>query len=56
MAKILLKKSIYPTQKEFREETEEYLFENHEDYISDFTTKSWNVMYEKYFYRNVSFS
>jgi len=36
------------------EATEEYLFNQHEVYFSQFDKESWTVMYERHYYRNVS--
>ena len=51
----MLNKSIYPSQTEFREATEKYLFDNHEDYINQFNKDTWTITYEQHFYKDVSF-
>jgi hypothetical protein len=50
----LLTKSVYPSQNEMLEATEEYLFNQHEVYFSQFNKESWTLTYERYYYRTVS--
>ncbi len=45
---------MYPSQAEMLEATEDYLFNQHEVYFSQFNKESWMVMYERYYYRTVS--
>jgi hypothetical protein len=45
---------VYPSQAEMLDATEEYLFNQHEGYFSQFDKESWTVMYERHYYRNVS--
>jgi len=48
---VLIKKSIYPTQEEFYDVTNEFLNENHEDFIIS-TQKGNGVLFTK----NISIS
>src|SRR5437763_8887211 len=54
VAKVLIKKSIYPTQEEFYDATNEFLNKNHEDFIMKYSKRKWSTVYEKYFYKPVS--
>ena len=54
VTKVLIKKSIYPTQEEFYDATNEFLNENHEDFIMKYSKRKWSTVYEKYFYKPVS--
>jgi hypothetical protein len=47
---------VYPSQSEMKEATEEFLFDNHEDYVSQFNKETWTITYEQHFYKNVSFN
>ena len=55
VAKVLVKRSIYPTQEEFYDATNEFLNENHEDFIMKYSKRKWSTIYEKYFYKPVSY-
>ena len=39
-----------------KEATEKFLFDNHEDYVSQFNKEMWTITYEQHFYKNVSFN
>ena len=54
VVKVLIKRSIYPTQEEFYDATNEFLNENHEDFIMKYSKRKWSTIYEKYFYKPVS--
>ncbi|RIB00673.1 hypothetical protein C2G38_2233456 [Gigaspora rosea] len=46
-AKKLLEYSIYPSDDEFREATEDFLAENHTEFYDSMTNKKWNTYYKK---------
>ena len=49
IAKKLLETSIYPTPDEFREITDTFMKENHEDFIKAFKRPDkWLIYYKKY--------
>jgi len=55
IVKILLNDEIYPTNEQFRQTTEEYLNENHQDFFKKFKKKDkWISYYESVFYSHVS--
>jgi hypothetical protein len=55
IVKILLNDEIYPTNEQFRQTTEEYLNENHQDFFKKFKKKDkWISYYESVFYPHVS--
>jgi len=43
---VLVKRSIYPTQEEFYDATNEFLNENHEDFIMKYSKRKWSTVYE----------
>jgi hypothetical protein len=53
--KLVIKQSIYPTQEEFRKITYDFLNENHNEYIRQFPKKKWDIIYERDFYKPVSY-
>ena len=55
IVKILLNDEIYPTNEQFRQMTEEYLNENHQDFFKKFKKKDkWISYYESVFYPHAS--
>jgi hypothetical protein len=55
IVKILLNVKIYPTNEQFRQTTEEYLSENHQDFFKKFKKRDkWISYYETIFYPQVS--
>jgi len=46
--------SIYPTQKEFLNETEKYFESKYSDFYNQFTKRKWLLYYEKKVYPGVS--
>ena len=55
IVKILLNIEIYPTNEQFRQTTEEYLSENHQDFFKKFKKRDkWISYYETIFYPQVS--
>lgn len=54
VVKLLLNKTIYPTNEEYREMTEEYLSEEHDEFFKKFKKDKWIAYYESTFYPNVS--
>ena len=55
IVKILLNVKIYPTNEQFRQHTEEFLSENHQDFYKKFKKKDKRVaFYESVFYPHVS--
>jgi hypothetical protein len=57
IVKILLNVEIYPTNEQFRQTTEEYLSENHQDFYKKFKKRDkWISYYESVFYTQVSFN
>jgi hypothetical protein len=55
IVKILLNVEIYPTNEQFRQTTEEYLSENHQDFFKKFKKRDkWISYYETIFYPQVS--
>jgi len=49
-----LRKSIYPSQEELRNISEEFLAENYSDLYGRMTKKRWLKIYEKEIYSEVS--
>jgi hypothetical protein len=57
IAKKLLETSIYPTPDEFREITDTFMKENHEDFMKAFKRPDkWLIYYEKYVASHVCLS
>lgn len=56
MARSLIKKSIYPSQEEFRKETESVVEGSHSEFYKKFrkSKNSWTIFYEKNIYQRVS--
>ncbi|KAF0444543.1 hypothetical protein F8M41_003363 [Gigaspora margarita] len=46
IAKRLIVKNIYPTEDQFKVETEKYLLENEADFYEGMDDKDWNIYYE----------
>ena len=55
IVKILLNIEIYSTNEQFRQTTEDYLSENHQDFYKKFKKRDkWISYYESVFYTHVS--
>jgi len=54
MARNILNTSIYPTQEEFRSETQKIVSENHPEFFAKFR-KKWPMFYEKNIYQRINF-
>jgi hypothetical protein len=55
IVKILLNIEVYPTNEQFRQTTEEFLSENHQDFFKKFKKRDkWISYYESNFYPQVS--
>jgi hypothetical protein len=56
VARSLIKKSIYPSQEEFRKETESVVEGSHSEFYKKFrkNKNSWTIFYEKNIYQRVS--
>ena len=52
----VLLNSIYPTPDELRRATEEYLSEEHDDFLNKFKRNQWQVYYGKNIAQPVSFN
>ena len=50
MAKILIEKSIYPTEEQIKSEVDNYVRANYKDNLRKFTTAQWNSYYMKNFH------
>jgi len=46
---------IYPSKEEFREATEAFLAEYHEEFFSKFSEIRWTSFYDKHIYQKVCF-
>ncbi|KAF0501281.1 hypothetical protein F8M41_020059 [Gigaspora margarita] len=55
IAKRLIVKNIYPTEDQFKDETEEYLLENEADFYEGMDDKDWNTYYEDKLAKPVNF-
>ncbi|KAF0333097.1 hypothetical protein F8M41_016921, partial [Gigaspora margarita] len=52
-AKILIEKSIYPTEDQIKSEVENYARANYKDNLRKFTSTQWNSYYMKNFHRSL---
>ncbi|KAF0451498.1 hypothetical protein F8M41_002008 [Gigaspora margarita] len=55
IAKQLIVKNIYPTEDQFKVETEEFLLENEADFYKGMDDKDWNTYYEDKLAKPVNF-
>lgn len=46
---------IYPSKEQFREATEAYLAEYHEEFFGKFSEIRWTSFYDKHIYQKVCF-
>ncbi|KAF0513805.1 hypothetical protein F8M41_017757 [Gigaspora margarita] len=55
IAKRLIVENIYPTEKQFKVATEEYLIENKADFYEGMDDRDWNIYYEDKLTKPVNF-
>ena len=54
VAKELFANSIYPTEDEFKDATENYVIANHPEFYEDLSEKRWTLFYNNHIYSSVS--